>query len=931
MLFDGCRHKQGLTPWRLLCLLMFAIVSTGQCRSVDVGGDVDLVSTSGPTPRKTLNQEIGSPSELAWQAWLHLESNPGGPAALDSANLLRRITPKSIFIAPELVSCPNGYSSDGKGVCKPDPISIDEEAQRQFFLKRLNAMYGKGGGGRKKPVEQPGGPLQFNIPISLPAKGNPAELQSPQKQPVPPPKEQVVGTEDQSTLTPQTVAKDVKKTSTDVIAEVIYEVVNATKKVIEEVKEEASSIFGNTSVPKKDLDHNSPPVPVAEIVDVMNKTISGVVDYKIPVSPKGVQNHSDTPVQSQKIDTRHPSEKKLDDSLEDSSPAVVLLLSATKLPSITTTTPKEIELPKIDASSQSSKLDEQESDVNENTTTIPVDNEPKQYATNSDGDGMRPTQESTIQTVVPLIPQTSDIVQSNTEQAYTPNVPEDETEYPEEEEEDEEGGAEEEEAEPTQMEPEPVDHEDYDDTTEDELLKAGEAGMMISSKNQDLIRTKNPKEQETTQTDVADVTTMSFPETTIVTTTPIIYLQDAFDAAGDTTLKDDPTSYTREDIASTQTTEAPSTIVTTTVSGVKEITLYSKTPPRVESSSKASTTRVNPTQGPTTTFVGDQDVGTDPKPFFESEKELVTRPEVVFSTRESRPMLTTFGLKKPTHRPKVVKNPYSWGSNEDESDVPPVLRTTPSPFRRNQKPWFSSSTSDDIIFKSDDDIPSEFKDQMSDNSKSISVDHKRLPSYGNNDESSTYIRFPENSPENRLNHGHVRFPSDDVNSIHNQDTYKDHLLSPYRSREDFHGNSATSTKSSVPGRQKAPSAQWRVPPPGIRTDRQHQQQIQSSNTDALNNQRQQKQKPMLLRFWARMPLVRDLTFYPTTSHGSHNEPIGGHKDDSTNARQTDLSSRFGPLSSSNPSNRRPNYYKEMSSYDVNRLLAQHMGQPSIGG
>lgn len=924
MLFDGCRHKRGLTPWRLLCVICVIFsVPTGLCRSTGAG----VADTLAPSPRKTLNQEIGSPSEIAWQAWLSLENNPGGPAALDSANLLRRITPKSIFIAPERrnETCQIGFKKDEKGECKAEPIDIDSEKQRQFFLKRLNALYGKVGGGKKKPAE-PSEPLQINLP--LPAKGNQPDSQPmppPQKQPFPPQKEQKVQTEDWPSVVPQQrpAPKDENK-KTEVIAEVAYEVENATKTKPEEDKEETSFVLGNSSVPKKDFEYAGPAVPVAEIVGDTNETFSGVIDYKIPVSTKTEFDKSSSLDQSQKIDTRHPSEKKLDDSLENSSPAVVLLLSATKLPSITTTTPKVSEVPKIDPSSQSSRSD-QESEENENTTTASAETESKQDLTNSDGDDIRPAQDSTIQTVVPLDPQTADTIQSNTERAYTPNVPEDETEYPEEEEE-----------EVTPTEAEPTDHEDYDETTEnvdqddfeseDELLKAGEAGMMISSKNQDLIRTKNPKEHGTTETDTTDLTSTTFADTTIITTTPIIYLQDAFDA-GDSTLRDDPTSFTREDVPSTQPTESPSTIVTTIEPNVEDTTLYTERPLRFESLIKA-TTRASPT-----TLIGERDSQTDARPFFESEKELVTEPEVVYSTRESRPMLTTFGLKKPTHRPKIVKNPYSWDNSEDESELPPILRTTPSPFRRQQKPWFASSTSDDtVLFKNDDDIPSEFKDQISDNSRTIPTDHKRLPGYANSGESPTFIRFPEHLSEGRLQHSHVRFPSDDVNSIHNQDTYKDHLLAPYRSRDEYHSNSATSTKSSVTVRQKSPSAQWRVQPPGMRTDRKHQQyqqRIETSNdADTVTNQRQQKQKPMLLRFWARMPLVRDLTFYPTTSHGSHNEPIGGSQEDQASAR---LNSRFAPVSSGNSPNRKPNYYKEMSSHDVNRLLAQHMGQPSIGG
>lgn len=117
-------------------------------------------------PRKTLAQEIGSPSDLAWQAWLLVEDQPGSPGALDSSNILRRITPKSIFIAPEIASCAAGYTADSKGVCQPDPVKIDADAQKLFYLNRLNLLANKAGWNKKKPSSS--GPLQVNIPISLP-------------------------------------------------------------------------------------------------------------------------------------------------------------------------------------------------------------------------------------------------------------------------------------------------------------------------------------------------------------------------------------------------------------------------------------------------------------------------------------------------------------------------------------------------------------------------------------------------------------------------------------------------------------------------------------------------------------------------------------------------------------------------------------------
>ncbi|OXU31090.1 hypothetical protein TSAR_014247 [Trichomalopsis sarcophagae] len=828
----------------ILSLAIFLIaLSTGFCRSTANGFGSASDAFSSSQPRKTLDQEIGSPSELAWQAWLLVENKHGGQSPLDSSNILRRITPKSIFIAPELVACPSGYSSDGKGVCKPDPIKIDEDAQRQFFLKRLNALYGKFGNNRKKPEAQ--GPLQINIPISLPPKPEP-QPQPPQQPEQKPP----VVTENRLAIPVVISQQPPVRENQEAVAVVVYKVANDTKKPDEEKPSTTTFFLGysNSSDPKKDPAQTGQVLQVAEIVDEMNETFSGVVDYKIPISLKPIFNRSDDEAKTTGdagLDDRQ-TEKKVEgqDSSEDSSPTVVLLLSPTKLPGVRSTTEREMETEATD--------DDRES---ETAATVQTTEDDRRTDT-------------TIQTVAPL-DGSSTLRSTSTERSFTQD---DETVYADEESQ-------------TQDSEDHEDHEDYDDTTaedefaegEDELLKPGEAGMMIPSKNRELVRSKTQKHQPSTLTDEPASTT--FVDATTITTFPT----DSFES----TFKTGAT----EELPSTHTTEIPTTIVTSTESSVRETTLYVTTPLRVKIPIK--TTR--PTPAPATTI--SDEIRLDET--LETERDLVTEPEVIFSTQQNN-----YGRKRPMHPIRVAETPaYTSGLFEE-----PITRTEMPPvtvdFHRRQKPTMTVNN-EPILFKNDGDIPSDFKDQMAESSKRV------IPSFGSgNDEpsSSTYVRFPEQTPASRSQFSYVRFPSDDVNSIHSPEGYKDHLLSPYRSRDGDY--SATSTKSSVPARQKSPSTNWRLPPPGVRMDRQQQQQ-----------QRQQKQKPMLLRFWARMPLVRDLSFYPTTSHGSHNEPIGGGEPETAR-----LNSRF---STAQP--RRVNYYKEMSSHDVNRLLAQQLGQPAIGG
>lgn len=97
----------------------------------------------------------------------------------------RRITPKSVFVAPSFNKCSDGYRPDSMGRCVK-VVKINQEAQWDFLLKQLSSMYGPGagGGGGRFPV--PGasamtttttelplqktdspGPFQVNIPLSV--------------------------------------------------------------------------------------------------------------------------------------------------------------------------------------------------------------------------------------------------------------------------------------------------------------------------------------------------------------------------------------------------------------------------------------------------------------------------------------------------------------------------------------------------------------------------------------------------------------------------------------------------------------------------------------------------------------------------------------------------------------------------------------------
>ncbi|XP_014243848.1 uncharacterized protein LOC106663493 [Cimex lectularius] len=81
----------------------------------------------------------------------------------------KRITPKSVFVAPSFSqpSCAEGYRQDALGRCVRI-VRINEAAQLDFFLQRLNSMHAP-------PVRQTimhnAGPLRLPIPLGTTTMG----------------------------------------------------------------------------------------------------------------------------------------------------------------------------------------------------------------------------------------------------------------------------------------------------------------------------------------------------------------------------------------------------------------------------------------------------------------------------------------------------------------------------------------------------------------------------------------------------------------------------------------------------------------------------------------------------------------------------------------------------------------------------------------
>lgn len=114
-------------------------------------------------PSRPLNDR---PNELAWQAWLLVDSQNNNHGETD-----RRITPKSVFIAPNLgdngslPDCAEGYRSDPMGRCIKF-VKVDQAAHLDFLLQRLNEMYATNPSEEVDDEVKPTtGPLQVNIPL----------------------------------------------------------------------------------------------------------------------------------------------------------------------------------------------------------------------------------------------------------------------------------------------------------------------------------------------------------------------------------------------------------------------------------------------------------------------------------------------------------------------------------------------------------------------------------------------------------------------------------------------------------------------------------------------------------------------------------------------------------------------------------------------
>jgi len=118
----------------------------------------------------------------AWGDWV-----VGGDDADTGASiLLRRITPKSVFVAPTFTGCSEGYKQDSLGRCVK-LVKVNPQSQWNFFLERLNSMYAPTSSSSKPHKEA--GPFHINLPLG---SDEPQESVVQKRIPPPPPPQESV-------------------------------------------------------------------------------------------------------------------------------------------------------------------------------------------------------------------------------------------------------------------------------------------------------------------------------------------------------------------------------------------------------------------------------------------------------------------------------------------------------------------------------------------------------------------------------------------------------------------------------------------------------------------------------------------------------------------------------------------------------------------
>ena len=986
------------------------------------------------------SEDVGNPSELAWQAWLLVDGNPRAQSddTLDSASLPRRMTaPRSVFIAPPITDCPEGYERDWTNECIKE-VNIDPEAHKDFLVEQLNAFYANLG----KPQaasSSSNGPLQVNIPvITFPSSKSKVNSNEKPDQ----------SDKSSSSIEESKIPPEPKIDRPDAIL-TVYELKDDNK------ENENQFFLGNKSTEFDNKDDKNTGtvsdrvVPVADFVDETNTNSSGIIDYKIPSTMEKIFS-------SIRIVDDHDNgnPKKRHEQVNDKesyvSPTLVIPLSPTKIPTISDTESDPILPHNSSLGTDVIKIENTNVNVtNKEIISLSLFAEIANSTLNSSNSGEKTITDSTNFAITDLLDDDNEQPQS-----VIPLT-------------------------------EKVETETYEDSTEteDEILTHSEAGITVTLPGERFTATvKSPTasdDNETTgnskissevsivddfvrETTIVDFNTSKASNTTVTKLQMVqknvtkMYKIEEETKTGTETVDDDndqsqsvdrisekvetethrdSTEAEDEALANRQTEmsvtlpgeKITSTVNSLVVSDDKQTTDNSEI--SSNKSSNRNVTKLQKVQKNITkmykvedekkekeTVYGDDDQDQSQSVDRITEKaetetyEDSTEAEDELSTHGEAEMPVTLLNEKIT---ATVKSPIGSHDNgtggNSELFLNKTLNTTVTKLQKTQKNItkmykvkenektekvenvFSVNSTDEIFEdevrivtstterseivdtmmasstnvagtiaqekpKFDVDIvvdekrgsqPFKFNEQTSTTSTNLgniydyepirrdypnhsysadenrpvirTIDEQRYNSenddrnfFRTQQSQQNYVRFPSNDRQGVPNY--VRFPSEEANSIHNSNDYKERNRRPY-------GQQNYSRPMTRPGEEihQKPSYWWL--PPSWRTDRQQQESrgVQRSRSTTID-QRSRDRASMLLRFWTRMPLVRDpslnyqYTTYPT---------VGGD-------RKASVSRRNSSSRSSRGSSRRVNYYPEISQRASNGAFPKKTSPPAIG-
>lgn len=703
----------------LICVVFLGLT----CNSELASANVPESSSSAPTAKRK-SQDIGSLSDFTWQAWLLVDAQNGFQHGVDSATLLRRITPKSVFIAPALPACAEGYRADTMGRCVKS-VNIDENAHINFLLERLNAMYGNSQASNKNDQKKSTGPLQLNIPL-IPSDPKPFSTKVEPEEPFSTNDRVVVS------LRNETHPDDEEKTRPHEVAIAsAYEMKNNTMLgEKEKLEEKTTFLAGNPSTDDvSEIDQKADAVvSIADFVEETNDTnLSEMANYKIPIDLKILLNTSSMKRLNASDITKENVSTKKSENFTEMSPTLIFLIPSTKLPSITDDLP-------VTQNETVSHVTVRMSNV-----TFRGDQTIKEVIAVSVPDSAFPDKSAEVPSVV------TDEQRDNETHVDDETSPESsklnesqETEFVYDQEEEEYSFS-------TNI----PDDEDSVELENEEILRHGEAGMTIPTRN---IERPNRDQQNQTADqkkifEVNDQIMIRFNNSTP--------MEDKDEAGSN---------------VSSEVSINGDLILETTLLDVntEKLQVTTKSPDVIRKITKSSD------DGPKESFSKSPDTESDLVIFQEVQDTMPTH----LHERKRTEHLIKFEDKK---NEKLERGAAPSSSEPLLYDIPEERPITEIRIREKEQ----STVKESVLQENPKDfqlnVPvSDFKQTT-----------MNLGSTENYVRFSDYVKQPQQD-------GYVRFPSSEANSIHNLD-YKQHSHHPI---DDVGPHDGTSTKSSVPVRQK---------------------------------------------------------------------------------------------------------------------------------